>query len=659
MREHTDHRWGDYYLSGGRKGKKAWALELIHTINQMIPTFNELFDEETFYVFAIIVVVSSFLIAFFLAKVVGVRLREYPLNVDREWRNAEPANPFRFPWNKDNLMHQRKNDFREEFQKQVIKRLLKYEDVIVQAPTGSGKTLAYVLPVFTILRKKNAWLEREVGALIIVPSRELAKQVGSVCKPFADALSFSMHVMIGGKKGKQDLKSCKFLNATLIIATPGRLQSVISTNADFKKALKSLEILIIDEADRYEDTSFKSNITEILESFPKQRRTGLFSATQAKEVGDVVKFGLRNPVQITLSNTGLAVDSVDIVSPKTLNNYYMIVEADKKLHSLIEFIRNHQKSKILIFFSTCQCVEYMQIVLKHFIQQRQIFALHGRKKKKVENELENFRKIGKSLMLCTDVLSRGVDVNNIDWVVQFDIPKQTSWFVHRAGRSGRCGREGNNVLFITPEETAYIDFIQNYEKVILTKMKTNWKTDSDGAEQMRQELVKLASSEREILESGTRAFMSFVESYVHHDCNVVCSYKDLNITGYGHTYGLLRLPRMKEFRQKDLSDFRRSNLDTAKIPYKNVHKERRRQERLSQGKQEKKHLVKNDEVSLEAISKNMSTDNVKLKKFSKKRRYCEIKEDNDNFGSDFALLKKMKKGRLKKKEFDELMAGSS
>lgn len=97
------HRWGDYYLSGGRKGKKSWALEFVHTVNQMIPSFNELFDEETFYAFAFIVVISSILVAVFLSKVVGIRIREYPLNVNREWRDARPANPFHFPWNRTNL----------------------------------------------------------------------------------------------------------------------------------------------------------------------------------------------------------------------------------------------------------------------------------------------------------------------------------------------------------------------------------------------------------------------------------------------------------------------------------------------------------------------------------------------------------------------------
>ncbi|VDO30249.1 unnamed protein product [Onchocerca flexuosa] len=214
------------------------------------------------------------------------------------------------------------------FQEQAIERLLRFQDVIVQAPTGSGKTLAYILPVFTILwKKKKIWPENEIGAIIIVPSRELAKQVGAVCKLFADTLPLSMRIMIGGKKAKCNLKTVHSSNAAVIIATPGRLQSLISSNSDFKKALKALEILIIDEADRYTDSSFKASMTEILESLPKQRRTGLFSATQAKEMEEIVKFGLRNPTQITITNCGEVLDSIDSVkaiSPNTLNNFYMV-----------------------------------------------------------------------------------------------------------------------------------------------------------------------------------------------------------------------------------------------------------------------------------------------------------------------------------------------
>ncbi|CAG9531343.1 unnamed protein product [Cercopithifilaria johnstoni] len=516
---------------------------------------------------------------------------------------------------------------------QTIQRLLMFQDVIVQAPTGSGKTLAYILPLFTILmKKKKIWTKNEIGAVIIVPSRELAKQVGAVCKLFGNALSLSMRVLIGGKKGKYNSKTVPSLNAAVIIATPGRLQSLISCNSDFKKALKALEILIIDEADRYTDSSFKASMTEILQSLPKQRRTGLFSATQAKEMEEIVKFGLRNPIQITIANCGAVLDSVDsveTVSPNTLNNFYVVVKADQKLYLLIEFIRNHPKSKILIFFSTCQCVEYMEI-------------------------LRNFRRTGKSLMLCTDVLSRGIDVDNIDWVVQFDVPKQTSWFVHRAGRSARCGEVGNNVLFLTPEETAYIEFIEKYEKVSLIKMKANLKKNDDGAEQIRQHIVEMASKEREILECGTRAFMSFVESYVHHDCNVVCSPKDLDVIGYGHAYGLLRLPRMKEFHRNDLNEFKRSELNTSEIPYKNVEKEKRRQEKLLLLKTKDKSTQKAVRTQKKRLDTRQASKNS-----TRKRQHSETKENMDDLGSDFALLKKLKKGRLKKKEYDELMADSS
>ncbi|VDP24787.1 unnamed protein product [Onchocerca flexuosa] len=170
---------------------------------------------------------------------------------------------------------------------------------------------------------------------------------------------------------------------------------------------------------------------------------------------------------------------------------------------------------------------------------------------------------------------------------------------------------------------------------------------------MRQQIVKMASKEREILESGTRAFMSFVESYVRHDCNVVCSYKDLDIIGYGHAYGLLRLPRMKEFHHSDLSDFKRSDLNTSEIPYKNPEKEKRRQEKLLLPKNEDKSMKKAARTPKKGLNAKQAPKNS-----ARKRRHSENKENTDDLRSDFALLKKLKKGRLKKKEYDELMTDS-
>ncbi|VBB32356.1 unnamed protein product [Acanthocheilonema viteae] len=229
-----------------------------------------------------------------------------------------------------------------------------------------------------------------------------------------------------------------------------------------------------------------------------------------------------------------------------------------------------------------------------------------------------------------------------------------SWFVHRAGRSARCGKVGNNVLFLTPEETAYVEFIEKYEKVSLIEMEANLKEGNGGAEQIRQHIIEMASKEREILECGTRAFLSFVESYVRHDCNVVCSFKDLDVTGYGHAYGLLRLPRMKEFHRSDLSKFKRSELNTSEIPYKNAEKEKRRQEKLL--------LLKTKDKSVEKAGRTQKKwlDTTQASKNSaKKRRHSETKENIDDIASDFVLLKKLKKGRLKKKEYDELMADNS
>lgn len=274
----------------------------------------------------------------------------------------------------------------------------------------------------------------------------------------------------------------------------------------------------------------------------------------------------------------------------------------------------------------------------------------GKKRSSKNTELEVFRKTPKTVLFSTDVLSRGIDVPDIDWVVQFDVPKQSSWFVHRSGRSARCGREGKSLLLITPEQEAYIQFLQKYEKVTLKKTKIPTST-SLKAEQLRNKIIKLASSDREILEKGTDAFVSFIESYLKHDCNVVCSLDDLDVVGYAHAYGLLRMPRMREFKKRDFTSFRRVNIDTSTIPFKKKNKEKRRQERLLKRKQEKGSSTKRIKVE---DSNGDEEDFVSvLAKKRKRREEAKEKKDWEEFADDVALLKKFKKGRLGKKELNE------
>lgn len=188
--------------------------------------------------------------------------------------------------------------------------------------------------------------------------------------------------MLEAKKAKKAMEEAKSFGASVVVTTPGRIQKLIEAD-NVKKAFKSLEVLIVDEADRFIDLGFKQSMTEIMAIIPKQRRTGLFSATQAKEVEELVLFGLRNPVTVTLvdSNANKTSNVESVVTPVSLLNYFAVVKADEKLCALVEFIRNEPNAKILVFFSTCKSVEYMKKILTSVLRKRKLLALHGKKKK--------------------------------------------------------------------------------------------------------------------------------------------------------------------------------------------------------------------------------------------------------------------------------------
>ncbi|VDN60543.1 unnamed protein product [Dracunculus medinensis] len=223
-----------------------------------------------------------------------------------------------------------------------------------------------------------------------------------------------------------------------------------------------------------------------------------------------------------------------------------------------------------------------------------------------------------------------------------------SWFIHRSGRSGRCGREGKSLLFLTPNQDGYITFLQKYEKISLNELKIPNLT-AVKAEQLRQKIIKMASKDRLILERGTSAFVSFIESYLRHDCSVVCPFKELDVVGHAHSYGLLRLPKMKELKGLDLTSFKRSNIDTAIIKFKDKNREKQRQMKLVELRKNENKIHKSTDLSNKRTQEKEKT--------TKKRK---MNEDEDKISweetaNDFALLKKIRRGRVRKKDIDLLI----
>jgi len=401
-------------------------------------------------------------------------------------------------------------------QSTVIPLFLKNKDVYVQAVTGSGKTLAFLIPIVEmILRRTILLTRRQVGGLVISPTRELARQTYEVATVLCRQCSLPTPLLlVGGGKGyrpvQADLTTFNTTGSDIVIGTPGRIEDVLGRYADLQ--MDELECLVLDEADVLLDMGFEVTLTHILGRLPRMRRTGLFSATRGKSGNAAVKrlmsrAGLRNPVVINVAIATAADTPVDGESPveatedivrlkpqeqatpTSLTNYYIVSPLQEKMSRLVAFLRQHRSQKVVVFFLTCASVEFYGMALQRLLATSDkgeegeedgcgVELLHGKlAPKRREKAMERFRNSNSStgssndaatkenihlggILLCTDVAARGLDVPDIEWTIQFDAPMDPAQYIHRVGRSARAGRIGSSLIFLAPKEESFIDFLR-------------------------------------------------------------------------------------------------------------------------------------------------------------------------------------------------------
>ncbi|XP_044897054.1 ATP-dependent RNA helicase DDX55 isoform X2 [Felis catus] len=496
-------------------------------------------------------------------------------------------------------------------QSATIPLFMKNKDVAAEAVTGSGKTLAFVIPVLEILLRREEKLKKhQVGALIITPTRELAIQIDEVLAHFTRPFpQFSQILWIGGRNPGEDVERFK-----------------------------------------------EQGINTILEFLPKQRRTGLFSATQTQEVESLVRAGLRNPVRISVKEKGVAASSTQ-KTPSRLKNYYMVCKADEKFNQLVHFLRNHKQEKHLIFFSTCACVEYYGKALESLVKGVKIMCIHGKMKHKRNKIFMEFRKLQSGILVCTDVMARGIDIPEVNWVLQYDPPSSASAFVHRCGRTARIGHGGSALVFLLPMEESYVSFLEINQKCPLQEMQLQKNTGD-----LLPKLKSMALADRAVFEKGMKAFVSYVQAYAKHECGLIFRLKDLDFASLARGFALLRMPKMPELRGKQFPDFVPADVNTDTIPFKDKIREKQRQKLLEQQRKEKrenegrKKFIKNKAWSKQKAKKE------KKKKMNEKRKREEGSdiedEDMEELLNDTRLLRKFKKGKITEEEFEKGLLAS-
>ncbi|PWA26464.1 hypothetical protein CCH79_00001219 [Gambusia affinis] len=546
-------------------------------------------------------------------------------------------------------------------QSACIPLFMSNKDVAAEAVTGSGKTLAFVIPIIELLLKREEKLKKkQVGALVITPTRELALQISEVMGMFIQKFpEFTQILLIGGSNPAEDVEKFTEHGGNIVIATPGRLEDMFrrkSEGLELASAVRSLDVLVLDEADRLLDMGFEASLNSILSYLPKQRRTGLFSATQTQELEKLVRAGLRNPVRITVKEKGQAASATQ-KTPARLSNYYFICRAEDKFNNLVAFLRQHKHEKQLVFFSTCACVEYFGRALESLVKKVTIHCIHGKMKNKRSSIFSDFRALKSGILVCTDVMARGIDIPDVNWVLQYDPPSSASAFVHRCGRTARIGNYGNALVFLLPMEEPYVNFLSINQKCPLQKMSA-----IKDVVDVLPKVKAMALADRAMFDKGMRAFVSYVQAYAKHQCSLIFRVKDLDFVSLANGFALLRLPKMPELKGKTFPDFVETTVNTDSIRYKDKNRQKQRQKMLAELKdKEKMELPKKNFV------KNKSWSKQKCKKERKKKRAAKRKHDEDSdmdeeymkeLLEDTRLLKKLKKGQISEEDFEQQLTNS-
>ncbi|MGH0152279.1 UNVERIFIED_CONTAM: hypothetical protein FKN15_054516 [Acipenser sinensis] len=394
-------------------------------------------------------------------------------------------------------------------------------------------------------------------------------------------------LLIGGSNPIEDVEKFKELGGNIIIATPGRLEDMFRRKADgldLASSVKTLDVLVLDEADRLLDMGFEASLNTILGYLPKQRRTGLFSATQTQEVENLVRAGLRNPVRITVKEKG-ATESSTQKTPARLQNYYTVCRTEEKFNLLVAFLRQHKHEKHLVFFSTCACVEYYGKALEALVKNGTILCIHGKMKHKRNKIFTEFRKLKSS-------------------------------FVHRCGRTARIGNQGSALVFLLPMEESYVNFLAINQKCPMQEM-----APIKDMVDVLPKVKSLAMADRAMYERGMRAFVSCVQAYNKHECSLIFRVKDLDFASMARGFALLRLPKMPELKGKSFPGFVPELIDTDSIPYKDKNREKQRQKMLAEMRQQRpQDRVRKNFTKNKAWSKQKTRKDKKKKKADKRKR---------------------------------------
>ncbi|MEK6942633.1 MAG: DEAD/DEAH box helicase [Nanoarchaeota archaeon] len=332
-----------------------------------------------------------------------------------------------------------------------IPDLLAGKDLIGIAQTGTGKTAAFVLP---ILQRMTEKYPRTLRTLVLAPTRELAAQIGESFSAYGKFLKFKHTVIFGGVSQGMQVNAVS-RGVDIVVATPGRLLDLMNQG---KVSLRDIEFFVLDEADRMLDMGFINDIKKIIARLPHKRQSLFFSATMSPQVSSLAHQLLRNPVRVEVAPQATTVEKI--------KQCVFFVDSASKEKLLLELLLQKHLTRVLVFTRTKhRANKVVDYLMSHNVKTD---AIHGNKSQGARTQaLHNFKSGRTKVLVATDIAARGIDIDDISHVINFELPNEPESYVHRIGRTARAGAEGTAYSFCAADER---DFLRSIERLIRLKI---------------------------------------------------------------------------------------------------------------------------------------------------------------------------------------------
>jgi len=372
-----------------------------------------------------------------------------------------------------------------EIQTKTIPHALAGRNIMASAETGSGKTAAFLLPIIERLERPGT-----LRALVLAPTRELAIQIEANAKSYSRGTRLQAVTVVGGESASRQIRSLDS-GADILIATPGRLNDLIERRA---VSLKDIEVLVLDEADRMLDLGFLPQVRRILRHIPSKRQTMLLTATLSRAVEQLARELMTNYVRVEADRSATTV--------ATLNQKAFPVLSHAKTPMLLALLKQHTEGTFLIFTQTRRGADRLAHILT--ANKHDVVTLHSDRSQSQRNAaLASFKSGRVRVLVATDVAARGIDVDDITFVINYEVPATAEDYIHRVGRTARAGRDGSAVTLVSPEEESMLEAIERSTGVRLERSRLIGFSDGRSEDQ-----IKLTTEIGRLRSSSTRSFRS-------------------------------------------------------------------------------------------------------------------------------------------------------